>query len=85
MPRYDNTLFVEIVIGEGVNDLGIEEEDGDVFQHLMGINGKRVTICITEEYTLPVTQHMWLDQLGLATLIPILFPHDNNNDNKADQ
>lgn len=80
MQGYDTLLFIEIVLSEGVGDLGEREMDGENFRHLHGKNGKRVTICVSDEYTGIITLRQYLRELGLEELVPILFPTKEEND-----
>ena len=70
----DTHLFIDIIVSEGCILLDHEQVEEDSFEHYTGPSGKRVTLCITDEYLRELTARMYLSDLGLGRLGDNLFP-----------
>lgn len=74
-PGYDTHLFIEIILSEGAQLIPpVVEIDGVHIEYYMGPSGYKVPFCIEDEYLSVNACKMYLDQLGLASLIERLFP-----------
>lgn len=73
MTDIDTHLFLEIVQSEGVTFLSRHETDGVTIEYYHGLNGRKVQICVTDEYITNRTAKAYLRQLGLEDLIERMF------------
>jgi len=70
---YDVHLFIEIILSEGATLLNHHEIDGVKIEYYQGRNGKRVPICIDDEYFPKELVIAHLQQLGMDDLISRLY------------
>ncbi|HQS23208.1 MAG: hypothetical protein B7Y11_01245 [Sphingobacteriia bacterium 24-36-13] len=69
----DTHLFAEIILSEGVTLMYRCEDDGDFFEYYLGLNGRKVAVCLSDEYITEQTAKEYLHLLGLSDLIDRLF------------
>ena len=73
MTEIDTHLFLEIIQTEGVMLLYRDDLDGITIEYYHGLNGRKVGICVTDEYLTSRTAKSHLRQLGLDDLIERMF------------
>ena len=73
MHDIDTHLFLEIIQNEGVLFMYREEIDGVHIEYYHGLTGKKVGICVSDEFITNRTAKAHLKQLGLESLIDRLF------------
>jgi len=69
----DTHLFAEIILSEGVTLIYRCEDEGDYFEYYLGLNGRKVGICLSDEYITEQTAKEYLVLLGLSDLIDRMF------------
>lgn len=69
----DTHLFLEIIQSEGVQLLYRDENEGIFNEYYHGLNGKKVCICVSDEFLTARIAKINLRQLGLEDLVDRLF------------
>jgi hypothetical protein len=81
--NYDRFVFIEIIESvPGILFLRQDSRDGISARFYQGLGGNLVMIDITEEEITEDTGKGHLTQLGLAYLIPALFPEEPTTTHK---
>lgn len=65
----DTHLFIDIIVSEGAQFLSDESINGDVIEYYHGLNGRKIPICVSDEFITSNVAKGYLFQLGLASLI----------------
>lgn len=68
----DTNLFLEIILSEGALLLNHQSSDGVIIEFYLGINGRRVPILVSDEFTTRATINELLRLLGMRHLIGLI-------------
>jgi hypothetical protein len=67
-------IFLELILTADAKPLYTEVREGVTIEYYTGPSGRKIPIIISDEYIPTGTAKGYLEQLGYAHLIPVLFP-----------